>query len=223
MATNDERPLSGDEEEGSGQVPQDAGIFGRGESAIETPSEELIPALSVAAFLESSKAVTRSAYVCMDGTLEEELERLIEEYDSLTDLEGNPVAADGDEPSLADKDHVRDLKLRINRQHARIRAETRRVRFRRMPGDEFEVLEQRYRMSNGRIPSDKLARFATECIVACAIEPPLTTEEVASLRHSMSKGQIRQLDDAAYKVNEEGGTSIPKLPDYLSAPMQPEF
>lgn len=214
---NDERPLSGgtdddEQSEGSGQVPQDAGIF-----AGSQPSEDdIVPALSVATFLSSAKAVTRSAYICMDGELDEELDRLIEEYDSLVDLEGKPIADEDGEASLADKNRVAELRQRINATHTARRAATVRVRFRRMPGDEYEVLEQKYRMSNGQIPADKLPQFASKLIVACAIEPTMTPDEVAKLRHEMSKGQIRALDDAAYQVNNEGGTSAPKLPDYLS-------
>lgn len=214
----DERPLSGGDTDspedtgGSGQVPQDAGIY----AASQIDEDTVVPALSVESFLSSAKAVTRSAYICMDGTLEEELDRLTVEYEAKTDMEGQPLKAEGDEPSLADKNEISQLVAAINATHAAMRAATRRVRFQRMPSDEYEVLEQRYRMSNGRIPPDKLPRFASELIVACAIDPVLTKEQVAALRHAMSKAQVRALDDAAFQVNNEGGTSAPKLPDYLS-------
>lgn len=213
----DETPLSGgtpDDEtptdsEGSQLAQPEAGIFAaRGAEPLDPAN---VPVLNVAGFLEVVTRTRKTAFLVANGNLEDELEVLIREYDDRTDAEGNPVGdADEAEPSLAEKSWHAAQVEKINAKHAEIVACTSKVVFDAMPGDEYEVLHAKHRLSNGNIPLDKLPRFANELIVQCAVEPPLTIDEVLALRKATSKGAFRALEDAAYECNNRSSNIVPK-------------
>lgn len=212
MSDRDETPMGTDPDEQSGltvdqpdgpQIPaQSPGIFAgaQPDAKVET--------LSVSGFLERHKPTRATAYIIEDGTIEDELDALIRLHFENTDAEGKPV--EGSEQALNEVGGVDELVRRINEANARKNAATRKVVFERMPGDEYETLHAKYQASNGTVPRDKIARWANELIVACAIAPTLTMDEVRQLRHVLSKGQMRELEDTAYAVNNSGGTGAPK-------------
>lgn len=216
MPAADETPLSGtplpgEEDQPAAEESQlaqqpDAGIYQARNPEVD-PAQ--VPVLSVEAFLAGAKSVRKTAFLIMDGTLEDELEILIRQFDDSTDAEGNPIGEDG-EVSLADKPAHEDLVAKINAKHAEILASAVKVVFEAMPGDDYEVLHARYRMSNGNIPLDKLPRFANELIAKSAVEPAMTIDQVVALRHKTSKGQFRVLEDAAHEANNRQSNIVPK-------------
>ena len=89
------------------------------------------------------------------------------------------------------------------------------VRFRAMASDDWTAFKKQH------MPKAKdadMTEFRTKIIAACAIEPPITEDQVKALRKKLGSAQIVKLSDTAFEACTAGGLDVPKSPNSWAQP-----
>lgn len=169
------------------------------------PAAEAAPAFDFQAWIDQARPAERTVSVCLAGDLVAEIEALERRAAEL---------AAGPDTSSKEGDPRTDTVEQIRALQERMRAATRDVRLRRLPARAYRELRAKHPpRRDGDTPdqgdvnvSFNRETFFTALIPACAVDPVLTPQQWEVLLDEddgpLSYGQIMELADAAYKVNE---------------------
>ncbi|HEY0889374.1 MAG TPA: hypothetical protein VGE38_07175 [Nocardioides sp.] len=167
--------------------------------------------LSVEDVLAAARLPERTATICVRADLTAEHDAIMAEMATLV-TPGGELLADDDEAAVSDQSNAaraRELADRDRRVLDEMRANLWRVRFRAIDSDEWPEYKKKH-MPKGK--DVDLKDFRTKLIADCAIEPPITEDQVRALRKKFGSGQIDKLSDTAFQACEQGGVDVPKSP-----------
>lgn len=167
--------------------------------------------LSVEDVLAAARLPERTASICVRADLTAEHDQIMAEMATLL-TPGGELLADDDEAGMdaqGNAARARELADRDRQVLDEMRAHMWRVRFRAMDSDTWPEFKKQH-MPKGK--DVDLTDFRTKIIVACAIDPELTDEQVRQLRKKLGTAQIDKLSDTAFQANEQGGIDVPKSP-----------
>jgi hypothetical protein len=172
--------------------------------------------LDLDAFLSGDvRRAERTARFATKPDLEADIDELDALLDNLTDAQGRPLKAEQDgEPALGDSSSTSEaltVATQIKDLQAEYAASFRSIRLRQMPDDDWDAFQIKHK--------DTLAKGApypkellNELIVASAIAPTVSDEQIKKLRKKIGAPQISSIAGAAWQVNTESGVSVPKSP-----------
>lgn len=148
----------------------------------------------------------KTARFCSKPWLEADIDERTFELDSLTDDQGNPLPADGEQARTAHQ-----VALEIQTLQAEYGAAFRSVRMGQLPSDDWQAFRTKWRTvldKGAPYPND----FWDDLIGVSSLRPKITAAQSAELRKRVGDPQMDELAAAAWAVNTSSGVSIPKSP-----------
>jgi hypothetical protein len=168
--------------------------------------------LTVEDVLASARLVERTATICLRADLRAEHDRILDELGTLVTASGE-VIDDDDEGAISDQSNAsraRELADQLQKVQRQMRASMWHVRFRALPSDEWTTFKKMW-WPKGKEPD--MTEFRTKIIAACAIQPPITEDQVRELRKKLGASQLNELSDTAFDACTAGGIDVPKSPN----------
>ena len=184
----------------------------------DTPGEhdpgahQPIRLLTVEDVLAYARLVERTASICLRADLTAEHDRVLGELGTLVTASGEVIGGD-EEGAVSDQSNAsraQELADQLHRLKREMRESMWHVRFRAMPSDEWTTFKRLW-WPKGKDPD--LTEFRTKLVAACAIEPPITEDQVKQLRQKLNSSQFIALSDTAYDACTAGGLDVPKSPN----------
>lgn len=166
--------------------------------------------LSVQDVLAAARLPERTATICVRPDLQAEHDAIAAEMATLVSADGELLVED-DEASMGAQTNAaraRELADRDRQVLDEMRANLWHVRLRAMDADEWPEFKKT--MPKGK--DADVSTFRAKLIARCAIEPPITVEDVAALRKKFGSAQINKISNRAYEACEQDGVDVPKSP-----------
>jgi hypothetical protein len=149
----------------------------------------------------------KTARICTRPDLEADIDDLEAELAGLVDDRGNPLTV---EESLGEGNGrtAQTVALEIRDKQREMAASMRSIRLRQLPEDKWAVFHEKHLKDLG---DDGVTNAAwDELIVACAIAPTITPEQLKQMRERLGHPAIDVIATKAWNVNTKAGVSIPK-------------
>lgn len=185
-------------------------------AAVRDPEPASHNMLTVEEILESARLPEDYARICLRADLEAEHNRLILELGQMISTDGELL--EDDEAALGEETPQGRAQAKANRLEE-VRREmadsTRYVLFRGLTDDDLKIFRRANLPSKGDPNDAQIAAFNDALIVATAINPTITIEQMRSFRARLGKRAIDTLVETANKVCTQGGVNVPKLPAAL--------
>lgn len=168
--------------------------------------------LTVEDVLASARLVERTASICLRADLTAEHDQVLDELGTLVTPSGEVIGGD-EEGAVSDQSNAsraQELADRLLALKREMRASMWRVRFRAMDSDTWTAFKKQH-MPKGK--DADMTEFRTKLIAECAIEPPITEDQVRQLRKKFNASQFVDLSDTAFEACTAGGLDVPKSPN----------
>lgn len=168
--------------------------------------------LTVEDVLTAARLPERTASICLRSDLTAEHDKVLGELGTLVTASGELIGGD-EEGAVSDQSNAsraQALADRLQQLKTEMRAAMWHVRFRAMASDDWTAFKKQH-MPKGK--DADLTDFRTKIIAACAIEPPITEDQVKELRKKLGAAQIVSLSDTAFDACNAGGLDVPKSPN----------
>lgn len=154
----------------------------------------------------------KTAYFTTEPQLEAELDELEAQLAEITDEHGRPVDAGGD-VSIADGQHPAVvLANEIEAKRAELHKSRRGVRVRQLPSTEWAAFKEKHKKAMADPEHERRQAMWDELIVACAIRPTFTPEQLKKLRSMVGDPQVAEIELACWQACTSSGVSVPKSP-----------
>jgi hypothetical protein len=167
--------------------------------------------LTVEDVLASARLVERTASICLRADLTAEHDLVLGELGTRVTASGEVIGGD-EEGAVSDQSNAsraQELADRLQQIKIEMRASMWHVRFRAMDSDTWTAFKkQHWPKAKGA----DMTEFRTKIIAECAIEPPITEDQVRQLRKKLNASQFVDLSDTAFAACSEGGLDVPKSP-----------
>lgn len=167
--------------------------------------------LTVEDVLASARLVERTASICLRADLTAEHDRVLSELGTLVTPSGE-ILGDDEEAGMdaqSNASRARELADRLQVLKREMRASMWHVRFQAMASDEWTTFKKLW-WPKGKDPD--MTEFRTKIVAACAVEPPITEDQMKQLRKKLTSSQIVTLSDTAFDACTAGGLDVPKSP-----------
>ncbi len=168
--------------------------------------------LTVEDVLAAARLPERTASICLRSDLTAEHDVVLGELGTLVTASGEVIGDDAEAgmDAHSNASRARELADRLQQLKAEMRSSMWHVRFRAMPSDDWSAFKKQH-MPKGQ--GADMTDFRTKIIAACAIEPPITEDQVKELRKKLGSAQIVSLSDTAFDACNAGGLDVPKSPN----------
>lgn len=141
--------------------------------------------------------------------LEADIDALEARLEGITDELGRPVDLPA-ERAVGDTDHpAYGLAREIQAKRAEYRQSFASVRVRQLPSDDWTAFVAKHKKALDSEPPYPAAMW-DELIVACAIQPAFTLDQVRALRSKLGHPQMDVISTACWEVCTSSGVSVPK-------------
>lgn len=167
--------------------------------------------LTVEDVLAAARLVERTASICLRADLMAEHDQVLGELGSLVTASGEVIGGD-EEGAVSDQSNAsraQELADRLQQLKREMRGAMWHVRFRAMASDEWTTFKRLW-WPKGKDPD--MTEFRTKLVAACAIEPPISEDQVKELRKKFTSSQFVELSDTAFAACTAGGIDVPKSP-----------
>lgn len=147
------------------------------------------------------------ATVCIRPDLQADYDATLTELATLVDPTGqlleDPDASLGGQSKAGRAEELND---RLEEIRLEMAGHLWRVRFRGMTSEDFSVFNKRFPNREGA----QAQEYSLQLVAATAIDPPISYDQAQRLNAKLGARIMTELVNAAWKVCNEGGISIPK-------------
>lgn len=196
-----------------GDIHGDHDHEGHGDDELHDPgAHQPVQMLTVEDVLSAARLVERTASICIRADLTAEHDLVLGELGTLVTASGEVIGGD-EEGAVSDQSNAsraQELAERLHQLKREMRDSMWHVRFRAMASDEWTTFKKLW-WPKGKDPD--MTEFRTKIIAKCAIEPPITEDQVKQLRQKFTASQFINLSDTAFEACTAGGLEVPKSPN----------